>query len=315
MASSFHPLARLTVALMTGLSVSLLAQPPVPASQTAGSRVETPAGNGAPASEQASGMPGDAHRGAAIAVHDQLSITTLNEANFTVKGALVDADGTIDFPYLGRIKVAGLTVQELEADLKHRLSDGWLHDPQITIDLVQALSKKVLVTGQVRSPGAYPFAGQWTVMQAIVQAGSTTEAASDTAVILRANADGSVVSADQSTAAMRVPVDLHKLLDLGDMSQNYGLNDGDTVIVEKAEPAIVSGEVKSPGQIAVRRGLTVQQAVALAGGLTDKGKSSGIKIERPAKDPTKKPDEIEVKDWKTELVRAGDTIIVPRRVM
>ena len=66
----------------------------------------------------------------------------------------------------------------------------------------------------------------------------------------------------------------------------------------------------------VHHGLTVQQAVALAGGLTDKGKSGGIKILRPTSDP-KKPQEIDVKNDQDATghaqVRPGD--IVPSKIL
>jgi polysaccharide export outer membrane protein len=118
------------------------------------------------------------------------------------------------------------------------------------------------------------------------------------------------------TEASKTYVDLYKLITEGDVSQNYAMNDGDYLFVEKALPFTITGEVKSPNQYPAHRGLTVQQAVALAGGLTDRAKSngSGIKILRAGGDPkTSKP--IEVKDWTKELVKPGDTITVPARIL
>jgi polysaccharide export outer membrane protein len=282
-----NTLSRLvTLMLASGLSAGLLAQAPDPT------------------------------HGAVIAPHDKLKVTTLNEPKFTTD-AIVDGDGTFDFPYLGRIPAAGLTARQLEGDLKKRLEPDWVKNPQVTVDLVQFASKRVLVGGRVRNPSAYAFAGRLTVEEALLLAGSITDDAGDRAFIIRANPDGSVPSADQVSEAAKVYIDLHKLLDAGDLSENYTLNDGDYIFVEKAQPFTITGEVKNAGMYPARRALTVQQAVALAGGLTDKGKSGGIKILRPTADP-KKPQEIDIKndkDYRTQLVRPGDTIIVPSKIL
>ena len=228
----------------------------------------------------------DPTHGATIAPRDILTITTLGDSTFSMK-ALVEADGTFQFADVGRVKAAGLTVRELETSLTSQLAGKWLINPHVTVELTQTASKRVLVGGRVRNPSPYPFSGRFTVMEAIVGAGSLAEDAGDRRVHqLRANPD-----AVHSTRPIRWPlrqmtcyVDLHKLFDLGDLSENYTLGDGDYVFVEKAQPFTITGEVKSAGQYAAHQGLTVQQAVALAGGLTDRAKSNGngIKILRPS---------------------------------
>lgn len=257
----------------------------------------------------------DQSTGAVIAPRDKLSVTTVGEPIFSVQQATVDADGTFDFGHLGRIKAGGLTVRQLEEDIKTRLvTGGFLSHPEVTIELIQSATKHVMVNGRVRNPTTVNFAGKMTVMEALVDAGSLTDDAGDHAFIIRGNPDGSLPSADQMTTAAKTYVDLQKLIEDGDLSQNFTLNDGDYLYVEKAEPFTINGEVKSPGQYPAHRGLTVQQAVALAGGLTDRGRDKGIKILRPTADP-KKPQTIEVKNWSTEQVKPGDTIIIPRRLM
>ena len=84
---------------------------------------------------------------------------------------------------------------------------------------------------------------------------------------------------------------------------------------ERGSSVFVQGAVNSPGSFVIRRGATVQQVINMAGGISVKGRNTGIKIQRPYADPKKKPLEIQVKDYKTELVKAGDTIIVPNRRM
>jgi polysaccharide export outer membrane protein len=246
-------------------------------------------------------------RGATIAPRDQLTIATLNEPTYTGH-FVVDIDGTIQFPNLGRVKASGLTATELEAELKSRLMPDYLVNAQVTVELEQTQNKHVFVTGEVKSPGEYPYAGRISVFQALTRAGSVTADAGEEALIRRASADGTPAPAGAPDGDV-VKVDLHDLLN-GSSTYDYALQDGDMLIVRPAVPVTVSGAVRSPGQYRIQHGATVQQVVAQAGGISDKGKSSGIKIQRPGV-----PKAIDVKDWTKEVVRPGDTIIVPVRIL
>jgi polysaccharide export outer membrane protein len=66
--------------------------------------------------------------------------------------------------------------------------------------------------------------------------------------------------------------------------------------------------VKNPGAYSIQRNTTVLQALSLAGGLTDRGATGRIKIVRVEKGNT-----VELKVKLTDIVRPGDTIIVPER--
>jgi polysaccharide export outer membrane protein len=236
---------------------------------------------------------------ATIMVRDTLTIQTLDQPGFSGR-FLIDLDGTFDFPYIGRVNAAGKTVRDVIAELKRRLVPGYLVNPQIAIELEQTINKKVTVTGEVHAPSVYPFAGELSVLTALTKAGSVTDEAAENALVFRGG------------TGTGVPVSIHDLMN-GQLANNLMLQDGDTVLVPKAQPVYVSGEVRTPGQYAVRHGMTVQQVIALAGGVTDKGKTSGIKIQRTG--PNGKKADITVKDWKTEVAKPGDTIVVARRIL
>jgi polysaccharide export outer membrane protein len=245
--------------------------------------------------------------GIKIAPRDQLQVTTWNEPTLTGKFQ-VGADGTFEFPFVGQVKAGGLTTREVEADIKKRLSGKFLLNPQVTVELEQTVNKRVFVTGQgVRSPGMYPYGGsEMTVLDAVTRAGGLTEDATDDALVIRAG-DGS--DREDSKADDALHVDLHELF-RGNVKGNLGLRDGDTVIVNKAEPIYVMGFVKSPGPYLLRRGMTVQQAITLAGGVTDKGRSSGIQIQHIVKG---KPGKF-VDAKLTDAVLPGETVKVPARI-
>lgn len=84
----------------------------------------------------------------------------------------VAPDGTVDFPYVHRIKVAGLEPQEVVDVLRQRLIEkGYFTDPSVVISVKEYRSKVVNVLGQVQKPGAFPLVPGFTLVQAISMAG------------------------------------------------------------------------------------------------------------------------------------------------
>jgi polysaccharide export outer membrane protein len=243
-----------------------------------------------------------------ISPRDQIAISVWNagenEEMYTGKFP-VDIDGTFEYPTFGRVKAGGLTTRELEDSLKSML-EKYLVSPQVTIELEMATGKKVVIAGQVRAPAAYQFAGEMTLFEALTRAGSITADASDEAVIHRV-VEGPSGELKEET----IRVDLHDLLTGESLKANIVLRDGDMIVVPKAEPIFITGHVQSPGQYPGRRALTVQQALSMAGGLTDRGSSRGIRIQRIVDG---KKEEIPVKDMSVDLVKPGDTINVPARI-
>ena len=102
-------------------------------------------------------------------------------------------------------------------------------------------------------------------------------------------------------------VDL-KQLQSGAFSQNVSLRDGDTIFVPRAESVYVFGQVRSPGAYPIQRNTTVLQALSLAGGVNERGATGRIRIVRIEKGKT-----IEVRVKLNDVVRPGDTIMVPER--
>jgi polysaccharide export outer membrane protein len=249
--------------------------------------------------------------GVQIAARDQLLITVSGSAELS-RRVTVDVDGMFDYPYLGRVKAAGLTTRALAADLKNRLDPDYAVHPTVTVELAATMSKHFSIIGEVKAPGNYSFEGQKFLIDALAVAGSVTEAASDEALIIRGGASVDPASGATASAENTFKLDLYPLLNGTDLKNNVLIQDGDTINVIKARPVYITGNVKSVGAYPVRRGMTVSQAIALAGGVNEKGKDSGVKIERF--DANGKKLMIPVKDIKTEIVKPGDTIVVPARI-
>ena len=243
-----------------------------------------------------------------IGANDVLMITSFDQENLSGKFP-VDSDGTFTYPLVGRVKAGGLTLRQLENELKRLLKDGFFKNPQLSVGVEAYRSQKIHVVGEVRNPGTYPLTGDMTLIEAIARAGSTLPSASGEALIVRAK-NGGAAAAPQLPGNESVDVRTVDLKELqsGALSQNVALRDGDTIFVPRAETIYVFGQVKSPGAFAIQRNTTVLQALSLAGGITERGATGRIKIVRLEKGKT-----VEVRVKLTDLVRPGDTIIVPER--
>lgn len=247
-----------------------------------------------------------------IGPQDVLVITMWDQTDVSGKFT-VEADGTFTFPYIGRVQAAGLSLREVEAQLRQRLSDGgFFRSPQISVAVEQYRSQRIFVVGEVRNPGAYILTGEMTLIEALARAGSTTVAAADEAVIVRPKAGtqqtGPVMPTDQADASEIIKIDIRELQS-GALGQNVALRDGDTLFVPRAESIYVFGQVKNPGAYPLQgRDKTVLQALSLAGGVTDRGSTSRIQIIRIVNGQKR-----EIKAKLQDLVQPGDTIIVKER--
>lgn len=218
----------------------------------------------------------------------------------------VEADGSFSFPLIGRITAGGLTIREFEASLKARLKDGFFVNPQVTVGIEEYRSQRVFVTGEVRTPGMISLTGGMTLVEALARAGGVvaTSSAGDVAIVR----DKSKLPKGAADTAEPIRISLRDL-ESGRNNQNVALLDGDTIYVLRAESLYVFGEVKSPGAVSVQPGMTVLQALALVGGATVDAALNRIRIVRVENGERK-----ELKNVKlTDLVKAGDTIIVPER--
>lgn len=243
-----------------------------------------------------------------IGPQDVLSISLFDQQDLSGKYP-VDSDGTFTFPLVGRVKAGGLTLRQLEAELKKMLMDGFFKDPQLSVGVEQYRSQKVHMVGEVRNPGTYPLTGDMSLIEAIARAGSTLPSASGEALIVRAKpgkaANGPILPNAEDADVQTIDL---KALQSGALSQNAKLQDGDTIFVPRAETIYVFGQVKNPGAYAIQKNTTVLQALSLAGGVNERGATGRIKIVRIENGKT-----VEVKGLLTDIVRPGDTIMVPER--
>jgi polysaccharide export outer membrane protein len=263
-----------------------------------------------PASEQnprvQPSRSGDVRGTYTVGPTDILKVTVFNEPDLTVS-VRIDDDGSIAYPLLGRLAVGGRTVRDIEDMLRKLLLDGYVRNPQISVEVEQFRSRTIFIVGEVRNGGKYPLQGEMTLLEVLALAGSVTPEASSEISVLRPKSKTILgpASPDDAVEILRANLEDMKT---GKMSANIPLQDGDTIYVPPAERFYVSGLIRNPGSFKYVRGITVQQAIAVAGGLSERGSDRGVKLRRVTGDQQK------LMDVKlTDVILPGDTIIIRQR--
>ncbi len=233
-----------------------------------------------------------------IGPQDLLKITVFDETDLT-NSYRVDSDGFITFPYINRVSAGGLTLGELQDRLRTLLSAGFIKNPQVRVEVGEFKSQSVLVSGEVRAPGKVTMTGTMTLLEALAASGSATSAASSELTIAHPKR-----GAEGDSELVRIN---WKDLQLG-KGTDVVLQDGDIINIPKAQTFFITGQVRNGGSFVLEPGMTVQQAIALAGGLTERGSDRGIKVTRVIKGKS-----TEVTLELDDKVQANDTISIRQR--
>ena len=234
-----------------------------------------------------------------IGPQDLLKITVFDEAELT-NSYRVDGDGFITFPYIGRVMAGGMTLQELQDRIRTLLSAGFIKNPQVRAEIGEFKSQSVLVSGEVRQPGKITMTGAMTLLEALAAAGSATPSASSELTIAHPRPAGGTGDSE----VVRVN---WKDLELG-KGRDVGLQDGDIINVPKAQTFFITGQVRNGGPYVLEPGTTIQQAIAMAGGLSERGSDRGITVTRLVNGKS-----TDVKVTLEDKVQPNDTITIRNR--
>ncbi|BCD97014.1 polysaccharide export protein [Marinagarivorans cellulosilyticus] len=203
--------------------------------------------------------------------HPELTIPAGSERSAAESGNVVHSDGTIFYPYIGQVNVAGRTVRDVRNEMQTRLAD-FVAKPQVDVKVVAFNAQKTYVTGQVSKPGTFAITNvPVRVLDALSFAGGLTEDANWRNVILTRDGIDTALS-------------VYDMLTLGDLSQNYLLKNGDVLHVPEAgnQLAIVMGEVRNPTTFTLGNNrMSLTSAIAKAGGLNQiTANASGVFVIR-----------------------------------
>jgi polysaccharide biosynthesis/export protein len=220
-----------------------------------------------------------------LGADDQIAVRALGIEEIDGKTARIDPQGNIDVPLIGRIKAAGLTVEQLEAAISQQLRK-YVREPHVTVTIAEYKSETASVLGAVNTPGVYSLTETTTLLQVLSKAGGLRNDAGNKVELARRREAGAIpldsAKVDASGNFSTAEVKLRPLLEAKAPEQNIAVKNGDVISVPRGELVYIVGAVHRPGGFVLneRESLTALQAVSMAEGLEKTSAPQRAKILR-----------------------------------
>jgi len=201
---------------------------------------------------------------------DVIRITVFQNPDLTTE-ARVSESGDVSFPLVGTVKMGGKSVAAAEQLIANGLREGgFVLQPQVNILPLEIRGNQVSVLGEVNRPGRYPLETfNMRVADMLAVAGGVGENGADT-IVLSGMRDGSPFQREISLPNL--------------FASKEGGNDvvsgGDIIYVARAPVFFIYGQVQKPGAYRLEEGMTLMQALATGGGLTNRGTERGMEVHR-----------------------------------
>jgi polysaccharide export outer membrane protein len=209
---------------------------------------------------------GSAEQTYVLGLSDVIEVSVLTHPEYTTKDRIGE-DGTIQLPYLGTVKAAGMTAAQLEASVAAALDKGgFFAKPIVKVDIDAFGSRYVTVLGAFATPGLVPVDRAYRLSEILARVGGVRDTGADYIVLTTA-----------SGQAERLTV---KEIATGGLAQDPYVQPGDKIYSPPAEVFYVSGQVNAPGAYGVVPGMTLRMAIARAGGVTMIGSEKKLKLTR-----------------------------------
>ncbi len=232
-----------------------------------------------------------------LATGDVMRITVFQNPDLTLDARVSEA-GTISYPLLGTVELGGLTISQAEKRLADALRDGnFVKQPQISILVTQVRGNQVSVLGHVGHPGRFPLEiADTKLTDVLAAAGGISATGADTIVIV----------GRRNNQPYRMELDLPAVFGANRRGEDLVIQNGDVIWVERAPVIYLYGEVQRPGSLRLERNMSLMQALAASGGLTQRGTERGLRVHRRDADGKVRVLEVQM----TDLLQADDVVYV-----
>jgi len=186
---------------------------------------------------------------------DIISVTVFSEPDLSFDNLELSEKGVVTYSFLGEVDALGLTVSEMQKKVSSLLKEGYLKDPKVTISVKKY--RQIYLSGAVNSPGGYAYQPGMTVRTLVTLAGGMLDSAADSGIrILSSDGQSRMVSIESPVLP------------------------GDTIEIPQLENIYITGAVNKPGSYSFKKGLTIKQAIVIAGGLTERASERKIRVTR-----------------------------------
>jgi polysaccharide export outer membrane protein len=199
--------------------------------------------------------PGDVVK---ISVYDHADLNTEIQLN---------KDGDITFPLVGKLRLQGLSYTESEALIARALQGGgFLKQANVNVLVTQYRSVRVSVVGEVYKPGRYALDSMANLIDVLAIAGGVNSSGGDKVIVLRGD--------------RRDEYFISKLMAGSDADRQLRIQGGDIIYIPRMQQFYVYGEVNRPGSYRLEPGMTVMQAVSVAGGFNPRASHRAFQLHR-----------------------------------
>jgi polysaccharide biosynthesis/export protein len=228
---------------------------------------------------------------------DTIRVTVFQNPDLTTETRISER-GTIVFPLIGEVALSGQTPAAAGVRIAEQLKTrNLMKDPQVSVTVLQVRSRQVSVLGNVVRPGRYALDDTTSSLTDILAlAGGINPEGADTVTVV-ANRDG---------MEKKMEVNIPEMIRKGDMSQNFDVQNGDTIYVQRAPVFYIYGEVQRAGAYRWAPNMAVMHALSLGGGLTPRGTVRGLQIHRRTPNGVVRKLDAQL----TDLVQPDDLIFI-----
>jgi len=201
---------------------------------------------------------------------DVIRISVYQNPDLTLEARVSEA-GSISYPLLGALRVGGLSVAQAERLIADGLRNGnFIRQPQVSVLVMQVRGNQASVLGYVNRPGRFPIeVADMQLTDLLAMAGGISSAGADVLVVVGSR-DGKPFRKEVALPAIFAH----------DRTDDVLVMNGDVVYVDRAPVIYIYGEVQRPGALRLEPGMTLLQALAAGGGLTQRGTERGLRVHR-----------------------------------
>lgn len=224
---------------------------------------------------------------------DQIMIRAFEMAEISERPYVIDDEGFVNLPLLGRVRAGGLSIEKFEASLVELLRQ-YVRQPQVVVTVTQYSSDPIFFVGAFNAPGIYPLTGKRTLTEMLASIGGLSPNASQRLRIQRRIEQGRIpLPTAEDTPDGKgsvVEISIQSLRQNINPAEDIVLQPFDVITVDRAEQIYMTGGVTRPGPIPLeeRESITLLKAIGISGGPLPTAKVKEVRVLRPVIDSNRR---------------------------